>query len=139
MHFLGFTTSSDEVSRMMEELDSDKDGFFNLQYCILSKPFSFRHATLEKLRHVYVSMLYRGKQNCGDGGIRELKKAFKMFDEDGDGVISVGELHSMLTRLGDDCTRQDCEEMIKSVDGDGDGDGSLNFAEFKQMMTNNKK
>ncbi|KAG9131230.1 hypothetical protein Leryth_006090, partial [Lithospermum erythrorhizon] len=66
MHFLGSTTSSDEVSRMMEELGSNKDGFINLQefgdFC---------------------------RENTGDGGVRELKKAFEMFDEDGDGAMIV--------------------------------------------------
>uniref|UniRef100_A0A5B6YVB5 Putative calcium-binding allergen Ole e 8-like n=1 Tax=Davidia involucrata TaxID=16924 RepID=A0A5B6YVB5_DAVIN len=111
---LGSYTSMEEVSCMMEEIDTDKDGFINLEefsnFC---------------------------KGNSGgedDGGVRELREAFDLYDQDKNGLISDSELHLVLNRLGQICSVQDCTRMIESVDSDGDG--NVNFEEFKKMMTN---
>ena len=57
-----------------------------------------------------------------------------MFDIDGDGSISSDELHKVLKSLQEQCTRIDCENMIKGVDSNGDG--QVSFDEFMVMMTN---
>lgn len=62
----------------------------------------------------------------------ELREAFRVFDEDGDGFISAAELKSVLTRLGL-ADGDDVERMIRSVDQNSDG--LVDFAEFKHMMT----
>jgi len=62
----------------------------------------------------------------------ELKEAFKVFDEDGDGFISVEELKSVLTRLGL-ADGGDVKQMICNVDKNSDG--RVDFSEFKHMMT----
>lgn len=62
----------------------------------------------------------------------ELREAFRVFDEDGDGFISAVELKSVLTRLGL-ADGDDVERMICGVDQNSDG--LVDFAEFKQMMT----
>jgi len=61
----------------------------------------------------------------------ELKEAFRVFDEDGDGFISAAELKSVLTRLGL-ADGDDVEQMICNVDQNADG--LVDFEEFKQMM-----
>ena len=53
--------------------------------------------------------------------LQDLKDAFNMFDIDGDGFISPDELHKVLKSLQEQCTRIDCENMIKGVDSNGDG------------------
>ncbi|XP_047333197.1 calcium-binding allergen Ole e 8-like [Impatiens glandulifera] len=110
MKALGSYTSDDEVKRMMEEIDTDHDGFINLneftKFC----------------------------DNGDDGGLEDLKEAFELYDQDKNGLISSTELHQILSKLGEICTVQDCVAMIKSVDSDGDG--FVNFDEFKKMMTN---
>ncbi len=47
---------------------------------------------------------------------QELKRAFKVFDIDGDGSISVSELSRIMKALGEDLTKQDIEFMIKAID-----------------------
>ncbi|CAH9084843.1 unnamed protein product [Cuscuta epithymum] len=112
MKDLGSSISSEELKQMMDDIDTDKDGFINLQefadFC-------------------------KGDGD-GDGGLKDLREAFDFYDADKDGLISVAELKSILSRLGMGCSAEDCSNMIRSVDSDEDG--SVNFAEFKQMMTN---
>ncbi|KAE8694895.1 Calmodulin-like protein 5 [Hibiscus syriacus] len=65
---------------------------------------------------------------------KDMKEAFNVFDQNGDGYISVDELKSVLDALGlkQGKAMEDCKRMITKVDTDGDG--RVNFMEFKQMM-----
>ncbi|XP_060552106.1 calmodulin-beta-like [Ruditapes philippinarum] len=64
--------------------------------------------------------------------IAEYKEAFSMFDQDGDGTISVKELGTAMRALGANPTEADLKEMIEQVDADGSG--SIDFQEFCEMM-----
>lgn len=46
----------------------------------------------------------------------DLQKAFRIFDRDGDGFITVKELRYLLTNLGERHTEEEVTEMIKEVD-----------------------
>ncbi|KAF8378623.1 hypothetical protein HHK36_029970 [Tetracentron sinense] len=108
---LGTEISPEELKRVMEEIDKDGDGFIDL------KEFADFHLG-------------------GSSGVRELRDAFDMYDQDKNGLISAAELHMVLQSLGEKCTVLDCSRMISSVDSDGDG--FVNFDEFNKMMTNGK-
>lgn len=60
-----------------------------------------------------------------------LKRAFKMFDEDGSGEVAVDELKTNLTRLGV-LTPRDIDRLFTLADKDGDK--KLNYAEFSSML-----
>ncbi|CAL9114477.1 probable calcium-binding protein CML18 [Musa acuminata AAA Group] len=108
---LGSDPSPDEIRDMIAEMDADRDGFVDLQ------EFAAFH-----------------RCGVGRGGAEaELKDAFRMYDLDSDGLISVDELLRVMRSLGEKCTLEDCARMIRSVDSDGDG--SVSFEEFKTMMT----
>jgi calmodulin len=48
-------------------------------------------------------------------------QAFRFFDRDGNGSISVAEFESVMTELGDDrLTQDECSLFIKLIDKDGD-------------------
>ncbi|KAF8390007.1 hypothetical protein HHK36_024527 [Tetracentron sinense] len=115
---LGSDTSPEELKRMMAEIDTDGDGFINLE------EFADFH---------------RGGTN-DDGneksGEKDLRDAFDLYDQYKNGLISASELHMVLKSLGEKCSVHDCSRMISSVDADGDG--NVNFQEFKKMMTNGK-
>ncbi|XP_077236072.1 calcium-binding EF-hand family protein [Tasmannia lanceolata] len=109
LNALGSSTSPEEIRKMMDEIDKDGDGFIDL------KEFADFHR--------------------GSGDVSgELRDAFEMYDLDKNGLISAKELHMVLRKLGEKCSIEECTRMICSVDSDGDG--SVNFEEFKKMMTN---
>lgn len=65
--------------------------------------------------------------------IDEIKEAFQVFDNDGDGLITAAELQEVLNRLGENIQISDCELMISSVDTDSDA--TISLTEFRKMMT----
>ncbi|RWR79610.1 putative calcium-binding protein CML18 [Cinnamomum micranthum f. kanehirae] len=118
MRALGSPPSVDELSRMMAEMDADGDGFVDLKE--------------------FVEFYGEGGGGGGGGGGdgKEIRDAFEMYDQNKDGKISAKELHRVLKSLGERCSVEDCSRMIRSVDSDGDG--SVNFEEFKEMMSRGK-
>lgn len=111
-----------EVERMMAEMDKDGDGYVDVEeFC-------------EFLRQGGGGGFGASAAAADEGSLRE---AFKLYDADGNGKISAGELHKVLRGLGEKCSMDDCRRMIRSVDADGDG--YVNFAEFKKMMNGGTK
>ncbi len=51
----------------------------------------------------------------------ELSKAFKYFDKDNDGFISVSDLSYLMESLGENFTPSEIQQMITEADIDGDG------------------
>ncbi|KAF7707038.1 calcium-binding protein 2 isoform X2 [Silurus meridionalis] len=67
-------------------------------------------------------------------GLKELKDAFKEFDSNGDGQITVSELREAMKKLlGEQFNSRDIDEIIRDVDLNGDG--QVNFEEFVRMMS----
>ncbi|KAG9346981.1 hypothetical protein JZ751_005908 [Albula glossodonta] len=67
-------------------------------------------------------------------GVRELKCAFKQFDCDGDGQITLEELkEAMKHHLGVKLKKGELEEILKELDLNGDG--NLDFNEFVMMLS----
>ncbi|KAL1750900.1 hypothetical protein FB107DRAFT_223040 [Schizophyllum commune] len=62
----------------------------------------------------------------------EVKDAFESFDRDGNGMITVDELRSVMHSLNRRPTDEQIMEMIDKVDVDGDG--RVNFREFLMLM-----
>ncbi|WOL04555.1 hypothetical protein Cni_G13276 [Canna indica] len=72
--------------------------------------------------------------DAGDEVEEDMREAFRVFDDDGDGFISAGELQAVLTKLGlpEGRSIDRVREMICSVDRNADG--RVDFGEFKSMM-----
>ena len=51
----------------------------------------------------------------------EIREAFRVFDKDGNGLISAAELRHVMTNLGEKLTDEEVDEMIREADTDGDG------------------
>merc|ERR1719419_1189092 len=61
-----------------------------------------------------------------------LKEAFRIFDKDDDGFISVEELRNIMQNLGEKMSDKELDEMI--VEADSDRDGLINYQEFVQVL-----
>lgn len=56
-----------------------------------------------------------------------------MFDQDGDGTLTIEELGTVMKSLGQESNEVEIREMIKCVDTTNSG--TLDFPEFLTMMT----
>ncbi|XP_058518719.1 calcium-binding protein 2 isoform X3 [Ochotona princeps] len=67
-------------------------------------------------------------------GVRELRDAFREFDTNRDGCISVGELRAALKALlGTRLSQREVDEILQDMDLNGDG--LVDFEEFVRMMS----
>nr|XP_022331532.1 calmodulin-A-like [Crassostrea virginica]XP_022331533.1 calmodulin-A-like [Crassostrea virginica] len=72
-------------------------------------------------------------QHCSEfNPMGDMLEAFKVFDKNGDGVISVSELRQVMNNLGERLTDRELQRMFQNADQDGDGE--INFNEFLKMM-----
>ncbi|XP_022157783.1 probable calcium-binding protein CML25, partial [Momordica charantia] len=111
MSSLGHRATEEDLAKMIEEFDADGDGFIDLNEFV---ELNTKEIDPEEL-------------------LENLREAFSVYDIDGNGSISAEELHEVLRSLGDDCTVDDCRQMISAVDSNGDG--MISFDEFKVMMS----
>ncbi|XP_057490919.1 probable calcium-binding protein CML44 [Actinidia eriantha] len=150
--------NTNDLHRIFEKIDQNGDGFVSLDELkrllerigIQTSPDELEllvgKSSLDLLDFVcfYDTIM---KANLGDQ--RELGKevgndmesdltqAFKVYDLNGDGVISCEELQSVLSQLGmwNQHKGWNCKSMIDLYDTNSDG--VLDFEEFKKMVVNN--
>lgn len=67
----------------------------------------------------------------------ELLKAFKLYDENGDGSISYDELKSIISLIGENMTESELNEFIR--EGDSNLSGDLNYKEIINLISEKKK
>ncbi|OIW03194.1 hypothetical protein TanjilG_11831 [Lupinus angustifolius] len=97
---------------MIEKIDVNGDGYVDI----------------EEFGELYQTIMDEKDED------EDMKEAFNVFDQNGDGFITGEELSAVLSSLGLKYgkTLEDCKNMIKKVDVDGDG--MVSFKEFKKMM-----
>eukprot|EP01091_Cochliopodium_minus_P008464 TRINITY_DN1923_c0_g1_i1.p1 TRINITY_DN1923_c0_g1~~TRINITY_DN1923_c0_g1_i1.p1 ORF type:complete len:207 (-),score=69.83 TRINITY_DN1923_c0_g1_i1:374-919(-) len=72
----------------------------------------------------------------------KLKFAFQIYDMDGDGFISNGELFQVLQMMvGDNLTEVQLQQIVDKtiLEADQDKDGKINFEEFKKLISNTEE
>mmetsp|Transcript_41334 Transcript_41334/g.62977 ORF Transcript_41334/g.62977 Transcript_41334/m.62977 type:complete len:174 (+) Transcript_41334:1201-1722(+) len=109
--YFGRALSDQEIDEMFAKVDSDNNGSIDYSEFIV--------ATMNEK-----NLLSNNK----------LQTAFKMFDKDGGGSISIDEIKQVLS-FGKSLDEKVVEEIIKQVDENGDGE--ISFEEFAQMMLKN--
>lgn len=115
---LGIQSTHSELETMVREVDSDGDGFIDLEEFITLNRLALEATEGE------------------NGEVKTVQEAFDVFDINRDGFICASELYKVLSGLGEvGLTVEECHTMIKNVDQDGDG--LVNFTEFKFMMHDN--
>lgn len=132
---LGETMTDSELEQMIKDVDTNGDGEIDLQEFI---NLNADHRTTRAAAAATTSTLATVGDDQDDGisETEALQSAFDVFDSDNDGFISAGELHKVLSGLGDDrISLDDCRYMISCVDLDGDQ--KVDFKEFQTLMAGN--
>lgn len=107
---LGQNPTEAELQDMINEVDLDGNGTIDF-------------------KEFLTMMAKRITESDSENDIRE---AFKVFDKDGSGRISAGELRYVMTTLGEKLTDEEVSDMIREADQDGDGE--INLEEFVPML-----
>jgi centrin-1 len=110
MKALGIYLKRDAVKELMKTVDKDKSGSIEFE--------EFLTLMQDKI----------SSRNPLD----ELKKAFRVYDEDDSGKISLDNLKKVSIEMDGEITDEELKEMIYEADGDGDGEVSLD--EFLALM-----
>ncbi|XP_054789135.1 probable calcium-binding protein CML25 [Prosopis cineraria] len=100
MGSIGYRVSEEEVGRMMEEGDKNRDGLLSMQ--------EFLELSTKDLECVELGHL--------------LRAAFQALDEEGSETVTGEELHEA---MADSLSLENCEHIVASLDVDGDGAVSL--------------
>jgi len=136
----------DELKAAFQVFDKDGDGTITAQEIHTVMTALGEQLTMDTCRQMVASVDLDGNgsidfdefqammkaEDSKDSEVDELKAAFQVFDKDGDGTITAQEIHTVMTALGEQLTMDTCRQMVASVDLDGNG--SIDFAEFRQMM-----
>lgn len=115
LNAMGQNPTQAEVRALVRDADKDHNGTLDFQ--------EFLNLMATKIKPV----------DEGD----ELRKAFRVFDRDGNGTISAAELRNALTKLGEKLTDAEVDKMFSDMDKDGDGE--IQWEEFVQHHTKNNK
>ncbi|PAA62089.1 hypothetical protein BOX15_Mlig018223g1 [Macrostomum lignano] len=110
MRALGQNPSQEELKEMIKEVDQDGSGSIEFDE--------------------FLEMMKK-QMNSADSE-EEVRRAFRLFDADGDGFLSATELHQVMQNLGERLTMEEVEAMIGEADTDRDG--QVSFSEFAKIM-----
>ncbi|XP_073534804.1 centrin-3 isoform X1 [Phyllobates terribilis] len=111
MRALGFDVKKADVLRILKDYDSEATG----------------RISFEDFNEVVTDLILdRDPQE-------EMMKAFKLFDDDDSGRISMRNLRRVARELGENMTDEELRAMIEEFDKDGDGE--INLQEFISIMT----
>ncbi|XP_040583260.1 calmodulin-A [Lepeophtheirus salmonis] len=135
----------EEISRFLEAFnlyDDDSDGVITTSQLGKILHYLGQNPTEAELQDLYLSMDTDGsgtidlpefiqsmaKRLARNNFEDEITEAFKVFDKDGNGLISSNELKCVMSNIGEILKDDEVEALIKEADVDGDG--SINYAEF---------
>merc|ERR1711907_894045 len=112
MQALGFEPTTEEVAKMVSDIDLDGN------------------ATVEF--EEFIEMM-EGKM-AGKDPVKEMKKAFALYDLDGKGKMTSKDLERVAKELGENLSSEELQGIID--ESDRDGNGFLTEDEFIRVMRN---
>ncbi|OCT58812.1 hypothetical protein XELAEV_18001300mg [Xenopus laevis] len=146
---------ADEIEELRDafvEFDKDKDGFItckdlgNLMRIMGYMPTEMELIELSQQINMnlggrvdfqdFVDLMTPKllEETAGMIGMKEMRDAFKEFDANGDGEITLDELqHAMQRLLGENLTSNEIADVVREADLNGDG--TVDFEEFVRMMS----
>ena len=111
MQSLGFEAKNQTIFQMISDLDKNKSGSIDFE---------------EFLDMMTARMSDKDTQE-------DIKKVFRLFDDDGSGHITLRNLRRVAKELGETMTDEELQEMIDRADSNGDG--QVTMEDFYNIMT----
>ena len=127
IHEIGLDPSSDQVKRLFNRVDSDGNGRIDFEEFL--KLFLLVNKGKKKDSNKEDS----DEPPAIDEERRKSLKLMKLFDTDGDGVLSVSEWQTVLNRMGMKCTSKEAKALFRNVDSNGDG--KVDLDEFMTYLS----
>jgi calmodulin len=107
---LGNNPTEEEVDFMIKEVDEDGSGTIEFDEFLQMMANKMNSINYEKV----------------------IWEAFKVYDRDGNGLISGAELRYVLSTQGPMLTQEEVDDIISEADMDGDG--HINYYEFMRLL-----
>lgn len=114
MRAMGFRPTDEELADLIEEIDEDGSGAIEFaEFAQLCAKFLVEDPDPETMR-------------------AELKSAFRLFDKEGRGFITMAQFRDIIAEVDPKLTDEDLDAIIEEIDEDGSG--TMDFEEFCEMM-----
>ena len=114
LRVFGFRPSKEELQEILEEIDEDGSGEIEFgEFCQLCAKFLVEEPDEETMK-------------------AELKDAFRMYDKEGNGFISTGQIREILKEVDPNIKDEDLDDVIDEIDEDGSG--NLDFEAFCKLI-----
>merc|ERR1719266_1674707 len=110
MRALGFEPKKEEIKKMISDIDKDDSGTIDFN---------------EFLEMMTTKMSEKDSRE-------EILKAFRLFDDDESGFITLKNLRRVSKEIGESMIDEELQEMIDEADRDGDG--QVSEEEFLRIM-----
>merc|ERR1719170_2067 len=110
MRVLGFEPKKEEIKKMISDIDKDGSGTIDFN---------------EFLEMMTTKMSEKDSRE-------EILKAFRLFDDDETGFITLKNLRRVAKEIGENMTDEELQEMIDEADRDGDG--QVGEEELQEMI-----
>ncbi|CAG8962366.1 hypothetical protein HYALB_00013505 [Hymenoscyphus albidus] len=111
---LQINATDSEIEDMINEVDLDQTGTIDLEEFIKMMKIETKPSSFEQ----------------------EMRSAFKVFDSDDSGHISVDELRKVMSSFGEALSEEEIKIMIQEVDKNGDG--QIDYEEFVKFFLDEK-
>merc|ERR1711937_572738 len=114
MRAMGFRPTEEELVDLVNEIDEDGSGQIEFpEFCQLCATFLVEDPDIETMK-------------------KELKDAFRIYDKNGEGFITMDTLRGLISELLSPLTPEELDGIIAELDEDGSG--TMDFDEFCEMM-----
>ena len=114
LRVFGFRPSKEELQEILEEIDEDGSGEIEFgEFCQLCAKFLVEERDEERMK-------------------AELKDAFRLYDKEGNGYITTGQIREIFMEVDPNIKAEDLDDVIDEIDEDGTG--NLDFEAFCKLM-----
>ncbi|XP_018575213.1 troponin C, isotype gamma-like [Anoplophora glabripennis] len=116
MDMLGTHVMAEELDTIVSEIDEDGNG----------------EVSFEEFANLAARFLVEEEDEDTEAIQMELKGAFRLYDRDGNGFITIEVLREILRELDEKLSEDDLDNMVDEIDTDGSG--TVDWEEFKAVM-----